>query len=160
MENEVLRKGGTDWMNLGLSRTKDGTVIVVSVDPRIEEFFKSQGKGKFDGLDAYGKEWFSPDPVRPVQVYRMEKGDINQATYSFGAVNQPLIVVKTNQVNLSFLRAVGISGQPIRVGIGGPSSASFLDDIKVRILSEAKRFIQDYIVPVSINLRIYSTNDY
>ena len=150
-----------DWVEYSISRTSDGSLhIWVRTVPQIENFIKSLGNGKVDPIGAYGTEWFSLDD-NDLTVHRTDKKTISGSTWTLDSVGTSIVSsaemgVKTN---LGFLKLVGI-GTPegVRFGVKGPFGIDFLTRFGREITNEARNFVQEYIVPVNISLKIYSRN--
>lgn len=151
---EQVVKGGVCWFEFGLKRGLKGLEVSVKTLPEVEAFVKSLGDGKFDPVEAYGRSWY---PLgHPLNVYRLET-DVQSAGFTLLNVTEGFKIYKTNKINLSFLRLVGI-GSPagVRFGTEGVHSRQFLKDIGVSIVNETRSLIHDYITPVHVNLRISS----
>jgi hypothetical protein len=59
------------------------------------------------------------------------------------------------KTNLGFLRVAGISSPDgLKFGVYGPFSKDFIDNFGREIVRETRNFVQQYILPVRINLRI------
>ena len=153
-------KGGICWFELSIERGKGGLELFVRADPRIEEFMTSLSGGKKDGIDLYGKSWF-PVGGKEIQVYRLETELPNleetPRNYVLSHPAEDLEFPRNDQVNLSFLRFVGIgSPEGIRFGITGPFSKEYVRKLSSTILTEVRNLVKEFIVPIHINLRISS----
>lgn len=165
-----VSKGGVCWAEFSLGRCPKGIDMTVRVLPQIEEFIKSLSGGKSEPSEAYGMEWFPIYPAGDIMVYRTDKKTIDGETWTIDKIAQPLIHIPnpreelvpegargnhSKKVNLSFLRIVGIGTvDGVRFGIHGPFSKDFIKQYGTDVIREMKTFVQQYIVPVTINLRI------
>ena len=153
-------KSGICWFELSIERGKGGLELFVRADPRIEEFMVSLSAGKNDIIDIYGKSWF-PIGERDIKVYRVETElsslDDAPKRYLICRPAENLEFPRNDQVNLSFLRFVGIgSPEGVRFGIAGPFSKEYVRKLSSTILTEVRNLVKEFIVPININLRISS----
>ena len=156
MQDSVV-KGGVCWFEMSINRTPGGTEFYFKSVPELEKYVASFGDGSYDLLDAYGREWL-PIGNDELKVYRIKKDVPGGSGYTFNKVAEPLgVVSREGIINLSFLRLVGI-GSPtgVRFSVPGPSSKSGLKQMSEDTIDYVKKFIQDYIIPVHLNLRISS----
>ena len=134
-----------------------GLRITIKADPCIESFFKEHCNGESDALDLYGRTWFSIDQENPIKVYRSQD-DPKGNDYTFGDVCGALGKnPKSGKVNLSFLKFVGIgSDNGVTFGISFPLSREFVLSFRQDLGMAIRAFVQDYIVPIHIELKIVS----
>lgn len=156
-ELEVV-KGGVCWIELALNRGPRGLVVHVKTVPEIEEFMKALGDAK-DAVEVYGRSWQPHAPTRDLEVYRQNNsltGD-QPLSYTISKPCEPLVDLKVERVNLSFLRFVGVGDpQGVCFVITEPFSEPYVTKLSRMLVLECKHFVQDFIVPVHINLRISS----
>lgn len=153
-EIEKLVKGGDCWFELAIDRTSKGIKVWARADPRIEEFFSKLGQGESDPLSHYEALWTPVPKEMPLRVYRLNDV-ISSENFNIDAVGGGL--GSTSIPNLSFLRIQGIGGQGISFTVNAPpSTPEYLRTITRVMLLRIKSIVNDYIVPVHINLRLSS----
>ncbi len=164
----TVSKGGVCWAEFILKRCPKGLDFTVRVLPEVEELIKSLTTGKKEPAEAYGMEWFPIEPAGDLMIYRTDKRSIEGDSWTIDKVAQPLLTVPdpraerdpyerlaAKKVNMSFLRIAGLSNpNGVRFGIHGPFSKDFIKQYGTDIIREMKNLVQQYIVPVNINLRI------
>lgn len=155
-----VTKGDICWFTMSITRGKEGLVVYVKVDPRIESFMASLGAGQKELAETYGAEWY-PIGEKPLEVYSLFR-DIKQSgnyTISVPGSSFTFRDKKTGdeKINLAFLRLVGIgSPEGVTFGMAGPFSRDYIRDIQTSVPKQVKSLIQEYVLPVNINLRISS----
>lgn len=171
----------TSWIKFTLERgsTKQafkdkGVGIRLNIKARagVEEFIKQLSGGRTTTVDAYGDAWHSEDE-NPLEVYILD--DVEHAdNYTLLAVGAPLLqypsvprrnsLSSLNEVsnqktiaNLSVLRLVGISKpEGVTIGVQGMYSGGYVQTLRTQFPAVTKQFLQDYIVPITLNLEIVS----
>lgn len=159
-ETETLVKGGTCWFTMSINRGKDGLVVYVKTDPRIEALFAGMSGGSKEPVEAYGAQWY-PIGEKKLEIHALLSDLQPSSTYVTSspgeALTIPLKGSGTERVNISFLRLVGIgSPEGVTFGIVGPFSREYIRDVQAKILKQVRNLIQDYVLPININLRISS----
>lgn len=168
--------GVSTWVDLRLTRGpikgskahSIGILLQIKAKPELEVFMQAAGQDKKVPVDAYGDLWQNcgtpgVDGLAPLEVYAIDE-PFHGRGYTLGQIALPLLAVDDGRlrvaeesINLSFLKLVGIS-QPngVTIGITGPYSGDYLNKLKLRLPAMLKQFLQDHIVPVTINLQITS----
>lgn len=151
-----VNKGGVCWLEIGAGRGKLGVKLYVKTDPRVEDFIKSLGTGKKDGVEVYGRSWTPVSPNKALEIYQYSNG-LQSESYTLDAPAETFRAPRCGRVNLSFLRIVGI-GEPegVSFGIVGPYSRPFIREALRDVTKEVRSLVRDYIVPFDINIRISS----
>lgn len=154
MDNIV--KGGVTWFELALGRSRAGLEVWVKAAPTLEDFMKGLSDGgKSEPTESFGRKWQPTGIGAELRVY-----NLNHPGYPKGGdytINKPGDYFDNDLVNLSFLRLVGISDPAgIRFIVTGPYSKMFIKDLSAKIIVETRGLIREYMVPVTINLRISS----
>jgi hypothetical protein len=154
----------------GSERNRIGLIVKVRTRPDVEEFISGLAQKQTVPVDHVGPDWQNCDSSdKPLYFYQIDSRlDPNQF-YSLDHITGPLLVVTNDRnvraglapanevVNLSFLRLVGVgSDSGIAVGIAGAYSGDYLRRVKALLPGAVKSFLQDYIVPVTINLQVIS----
>ena len=171
MENSWIDFTLTRGPIRGKERNRVGLIIKVKARPDLEEFMKGLAQGQKLPLDAIGDTWqnFNQDG-KPLEFYQMDNHRFeSNRIYSVDAVGQaPLIadgrnarnalsIATDDVVNLSFLRLVGISNENgVTVGIPGAYSGDYIRRLRGLLPTAVKLFLQDYVVPITINLQVIS----
>jgi hypothetical protein len=108
-----------------------------------------------DLVSRYGNKWIPVGDEKISVYYIGEQLDTNHVT--FNAVGQGLIA-RNGEMNLSFLRFKGISSpEGVKFVIVGPMGMSDARSMNGRVGAAAKQFFAEYLAPMSINLRVSST---
>lgn len=151
---EEVQKGGECWLQLSIARRAKGLEIFAKADPRVEEFIIALSvNGDYDQLEMLSRNWYSLDPEKPIQVYRLEKDLKPYVLLSVGASVRD----KFGNPNLSFLQFVGLSKpEGIKYGVAGPFNRSYARALSSDIAQSCRDLFKDYIVPIHINIRISS----
>lgn len=169
-----------DWVSVSISRgpikgpykNNIGLKINVKARPEIEDFMRKLADGRTVGIAAFGNEWI-PSTSTELLSYVIDR-DLSGKHYAFNNISGPLFVITgratrradgsiepaTERLNLSFLCLSGISQneEGLTFGIDGIYSADFIAKVKAELPIALKHFLNDYIVPLSINLSIVSKN--
>lgn len=150
-----VTKGGICWFEISFSRGRGGLEVAVKTVPQIEAFMKSLGEDH-GPMTAYGKNWHSLNG-KEIFIHGMTKVDFPSPNYAINRVAEPLESPKDGRINLSFLRMVGISEpQGVRFGVTGPFSKPYIRELSKKIAESTRALINDFIVPIHINLRLSS----
>lgn len=160
IQTDSIVKGSVTWFEMEIDRTRkgqNGLVFFVRTEPRIEELMRTLGRGT-DTIEAYGKTWFPVDQGQSIDVYRLERDNVSSPQYTINAPSEGLISTKDGRLNLSFLRFVGTSSpNGIKFGVEGIYTRDYVKEkLRPLILTQVRNFVQDYLVPFHINLRISS----
>jgi hypothetical protein len=156
----------------GKDRNKVGLIIQVKARPDIEDFLRGLAHGGKAGVDAYGDMWQNVASDKPLEYYHTDTRLESGRGYSLEHIGQAPLITNERQarnallngggpadevVNLAFLRLVGVSSpEGITVGITGAYSGEYLRRIKLLLPGAVKNFLQDYVVPITINLQVIS----
>ena len=153
-----VSKGGISWVEFSLGRNLKGLEVFVRAAPEIEAFIKSLGNGKTDPIENYGTEWF-PISTETLTVHRTDKSPVYGDSWTLDNPGESIVNHKELglKVNLSFLKLVGVGSlEGIRFGVKGPFGKNFIEQYGRDIVAETKKLVQQYIVPVHVNLKIFS----
>lgn len=149
----------------GPLRSTIGLIVRISVDPSVEEFMKLSSTGKIQPVEAHGPSWVPLNNGESLQVYATNKFNNGNPRYTLDHIGRPLLIdtrgvgdYSQSIPNLSFLKLVGI-GSPdgIAFGVAGAYSFDYAQTLKRVLLLEVQQFLRDYVVPLNINLKIYSS---
>jgi hypothetical protein len=157
---ETLVKGGICWFTMSITRGKNGLIIYTKTDPRIEDFFQSLGQGQKEPPEAFGPDWYAIN--KPLHVHGYYKAlPTMPIEYSVNMPGGPFTIRDKNRpievVNISFLRLIGIgSPEGVSFGVVGPFSRDYIRETQGKILRQVRNLVQEYVLPVNINLRISS----
>jgi hypothetical protein len=162
----------TNWVDLSISRgpirgdnrSRVGLIYRIKARPEIEEFMKGQSSGNKLLVEAISDAWTNVTPSNPVLEY-YDADIANGHGYTLTAIGgAPLITPDARRlvggqeeaVNLSFLKLAGISHPDgLVVGFAGAYSADYIvSRLRVKVAPAIKQFLEDYIVPITINLQI------
>lgn len=165
----------TAWVDYSIERgpvfgslgKQIGLRLRVKAKPEIEDFMRTSSNGKTSGVEAYGDGWLPLllDESSALEVYTVDIP--NGRGYTFNKVGAPLLIEGTKNryaldvedpakiINLSFLALVGISSERgVCFGIPGMYSAHYIKNLHNSMHAEIIRFLQDYVVPITMNLQI------
>jgi hypothetical protein len=155
----------------GKDRNKVGLIIQVKARPDIEDFLRGLAHGGRAGVDAYGDMWQNANGDKPLEYYHTDTRLESGRGYTLDGIGQAPLITNERQarnallnggvaddiVNLGFLRLVGVSSpEGVTVGIAGAYSGEYLRRIKLLLPGAVKNFLQDYVVPITINLQVIS----
>jgi hypothetical protein len=153
----------------GKERNKIGLIIRLQTRPDVEEFISGLVNGRRYQVDAVGEGWTNCNPeAAPLEVYEFENGSVEQRNYTLENVTGPLLIPQNDGrlriggtppelVNLSFLRVVGVSNPSgVVIGLPGAYSSEYVKRVRNTFPSAVKQFLQDYLVPITINLQVLS----
>lgn len=155
MEDIVeVSKGGICWFEMSINRGAKGMELFVRAAPQIEAFMKNLG-GEKEQVAMYGRDWIAVGG-KDLEIYGIGKIG-NGQTYALSRPAEGFDNPKDGRVNITFLRLVGISEPAgVRFLITEPVSKQYIKGISARLIGEVKNFVRDFIVPVTVNLRISS----
>lgn len=151
----------------GGNRNKIGLLIHVKTRKEIEEFMSGMSQGRQMPIDAHGDGWYNIGEG-PLEYYESETRLDGQRIYTLDSLGGPPLINQNEQrllrggvpdelVNLAFLRLVGISSENgVTIGLSGAYSNEYLRRFRGQLPTAAKQFLQDYIVPITINLQVIS----
>jgi hypothetical protein len=156
----------------GKDRNRIGLIIRIRARRDVEEFMSGLAQGRRLQVEAVGDMWQNCTPeAGPLEFYETDGKFDAARSYSLDHVAAaPLIqqevrglraAVIPNQndetVNLAFLRLVGISNESgVTIGLVGPYSNDYIRRMKLLLPKALTQFLQDYIVPITVNLQIIS----
>ncbi len=165
-------EGNSDeWVGLKIARGVRGSKnislsLTIKGHPDLEEYMSNLANKEVSPVSAYGDLWESLDN-KALEVYNIERSFPSQL-YSLESVGLALLpnfaadygkkaVSSPDLANISFLKLVGISRpEGVTVGIVGPYSADYIYKFKQLWPGAVRQFLQDYIVPITINLSVVS----
>lgn len=165
-------------INRGPIRGKDRNKIGLSVKIRtrrdVEEFISSLQQGRRFPVDNIADGWYNCNTDIPsLEVYDVGKVE-GHKLYTLDGVGQPPLITQQHvindralrglptapaeeQVNLSFLRLVGSSGENgITIGFPGAYSFDYIKRLQTMWMRAVDQFLHDYVVPITINLHTIS----
>lgn len=160
----------------GELKNRVGMKLTVKARPELEQFMQQMSSGKTVPVNSFSEDWVRVPKGLPLDVYAIDFG-YNSKLYTLNAIGGPLLIdpnqgdgdgqvlrravpgqaarAPEQQVNLSFLTLAGISGDPgITIGLSGVYSWEYIQNARNTIPAVIRQFLQDYIVPVTINLSI------
>jgi hypothetical protein len=171
------------WVSLRLTRGpirgKDrnliGLILRIQARREVEEFMSGLAGGRRSPLDVVGDGWhtISLDGA-PLEFYDAEFRSPQNQSYTLNGIGLPVLLQNRDrddvqrppreiarqldeQVNLSFLRLVGISEDSgVSVGLAGAYSEEYFRKLKAVFMPAATQFLRDYLVPITINLHVVS----
>ena len=155
----------------GDNKNRVGLILQVRARPDVEEYLRGLADGRRVLVEAMGDAWVNCTPnTGALEAYDLEL-NANSRLYTLSAVGAGLIIDENingqlrnriaqnndERINLSFLRLVGI-GNPdgISVGLLGAYSHDYVMKVKNILPQAVKQFLQDYLVPITVNLQIVS----
>lgn len=150
------------WFEIRVRHKAASVEVWLRAHPSIEEFFEGLSNGGTDSLESYGRFWSSPKPETPQRVYKM--GREVDGGYNY-ALNNPSGMLESDRdgnpaPNISFLRLVGI-GTPegVKFLINTPIHIAGLRALESKLANAVRLFANDYIVPVSIHLKLVGNEE-
>jgi hypothetical protein len=157
---EVVEKGGINWLDFSLRRRSGGVELRFRADPKLEEFMASLHETSPENLVNYGRTW-RPIGSDVIMVRPIEKQLQGISGYRFQDVCGNLVAGRPTPlnpegagINLSWLQFVGIS-DGLSFLIDGPFQRSYIKDVLPQLIgSGVKKFIGDFITEVGMNVRI------
>jgi hypothetical protein len=151
----------------GKDRNKIGLIVRVKARRDVEEFMSNLAQGRRMPVDAMGDVWQNcNEDGAPLEYYETDNRFESNRHYSLDFVSGPLLVqpnagssrlsLNTEEVvNLAFLRLAGISmDSGVSIGLAGAYSNDYIKRVKLALPGAVKQFLQDYIVPVTLNLQV------
>lgn len=179
MNVEMTSMSG-NWVDICIERgpvngnlkNRVGLRLHIRANEELEQFMRNISKGKTVPVEALTEDWLRI-PQDKLHAYTASF-DSHPQEYSLSAIGAPLLiesqgegedeppnalirrrVEKSTIVNLSFLTLVGISKEEgITLGISGVYSFEYIQNVRNLIPQAIKKFLHDYLVPVTINLSI------
>lgn len=155
----------------GKDRNRVGLLVRVRARRDVEDFMSALGQNRRVQVDAVGDGWQNCGlEGGSLEFYDADTRFDGQRIYTLDNIAGPLIINPVNDrharlavapqediVNLSFLRLAGISDESgVTVGLIGAYSGDYLKRMKNMLPNAIKQFLQDYIVPMTINLQVIS----
>lgn len=179
IEDKVeLTNSGIPWFKLSIRRgtlngplrSIVGLTLHIQANSEIEKWMQTYSGGQKIDVGAQGSLWVPINPEVPLEIYKFRKSFpapaaagsnmnypgqgllLNEAPEFDGPVGQNGLVA-----NLAILRIVGI-GNPegVQFGLTGPYSKPYVKNASAAIIAEVRKFIEEYMTPININLRITS----
>lgn len=168
---------GAPWIDCTLSRGpirgKDrntvGLILRVQARSEVEDFIRNLANSHTMPVDQYpGDIWTSVGNSERLQAYDVSGAIRSSGSgYTLEGVNGGLLVrspearalrnngAEYDQVNLAFLTIVGLTNG-ITIGIPGAYSTDYVLKFRSMLPQAVKKFLADYLVPVTINLQVIS----
>lgn len=175
----VISKGGETKIQFTLRRSGHGLTIWVKTHPSVEELMKSLGNGELSDVRTYGRHWTPIPKESELQVYHMETGSMQGATWRLDKVGgqilspimddapiphntgaptftrHPTNWTSAQIANLSFLRLVGVSeGVGVTFGVHGVFTFDQLASMKDKLTEGCKGLCKAYLTPVNYTVGI------
>lgn len=151
----------------GKDRNNIGLILRVQARAEVEDFMRNLTSGQQLSVDQYpGEPWTVVGSGGPLMVYDVG-GLIRYSTpYGFEGPGSGLLIKSQearalrgnpdfDMVNLSFLTVVGLT-EGVSIGIPGAFSTEYITRFRALLPQAIKKFLVDYLVPVTINLQIIS----
>lgn len=177
-EKVELTNSGVSWFKLSIRRgtlhgplrSIIGLTLHVHADPMVEKFMQTYSNDQKIDVSAIGALWVPTNPEQSLEVYKFRKN----FPVSLGGgsnLNYPGSGLLLNEVpdfegpqgpnglvaNLALLRIVGISRpEGVQFGLSGPYSKQYVKSASSAIIAEVRKFIEEYLTPINVNLRITS----
>lgn len=155
----------------GEIRSKVGLVIKIKARRDVEDFMSNLAEGRRMLVEAVSDSWINcKSGAGPLEYY--DAAIQASRNYTFAAIGQGLIinndgaaparrvlaVAAEEQINLSFLLLAGISNPDgVTIGLSGAYSSDYVNKIKSSLPAAIKQFLQDYLVPMTVNLHIIAS---
>jgi hypothetical protein len=165
-----LAKRGETVLQMSLGRGPKGLKVKVKAHNLIESLMQNwaprakmrEGQTEADPLivpvSSYDRYW---TPIGEGDLLTYAVGEVSgpfpyaNGQYSLAAFGQPLRLERSDTINLSFLRLVGISsGSGVGFYVNGIYSLPEARKIKESIEMAAVRFYTDYLLPVNLELSL------
>lgn len=174
-DNPTITQSGEQWMFLSLTPHRLGLLVDVRVHTLVEEFMSSLGAGVKDSLKHEPDlrrlveppmvaipGWVPAADGAPLLIYRQDKNIIQDPRYGGNfTISSPStsLVYDEDNINLSFLRLVGISTGIQFVVTTDIFPIQFRRELKGRIGRAFKQFCLDYIRPIKVTLVVTGRED-
>lgn len=164
---EIIKQGET-CISVAFQRSQGGLTISVHAIPPIEEFMSILAEGETKEVKTFGRYW-SPigkegKPLMSYQTFtKMEPIYANtRDVFVFDKCGAPIMEVvnsmggtPTYQVNMSFLRLVGISEGPgVSFGVKGVYTMEAVRTMRARIAEGARLFYVTYLQPIHLTASV------
>ena len=154
--------GWTTWCDVNIRSDRDGTLVRVKADPRIETLTSKLGEGVCDTLEAYGRSWVSANTAVPLSVYKYAKPlevfqpDGRGCPYTLKTVGGAF-EDDAGLINLSFLRIKGVSGADgITFRVTHPIGLPKAKRLKQLILDAVRQFVLDHLISYQLSFKLVS----
>lgn len=168
LEEVSVVKSGEKCITINLDRSELGICVHVHALPRVEEFMRALGTGeKVDAL-GIGRYWAPVDGEDRLLAYVTQPlPELRTTGINMEALGNLLLrdvdergrVLAKPEVNISFLRLVGISDpMGVKFGLKSPISTGGLRKLRDQIGEAARRFYLDYLRPIDVAV-IVSTQE-
>jgi hypothetical protein len=165
-----VRRGPTT----GNLKTNIGLIVTVKAEPIIEEFMKTASLGNTINISEFGVDWCSLNS-EPLEIYDIAENaalHLDNSNFTIFAPNRKLLLggdlrdegeidfidkrnPNSRMVNLSFLRFAGISKPDgVSFGVTGAHSKLFIQEFATKSIKAAKYLVEEYIVPINLNVRL------
>lgn len=144
-----------------LRRAQKGLTVTIRTAPEIEDLIRSWGEGDPSDIKLYGRHWTPLEEGTALLVYPIEKSpgplQHEKGVYRLDTPGCPLWT-PPNQVNLSFLRLVGISSG-VAFRVAGVFETDQLRDLEEHIKFAVKRFYVAFMKPVTLTLTLMTKEE-
>lgn len=151
----------------GKSRNTIGLILRVQARNEVEEFMRNLSNGQKMETDQYpGDPWTLIGESKNLELYDVGGIVHRPQGYAFDGPNSGLLSKSAESrairnggeldtANLSFLSVVGLS-EGVSIGIPGAYSTEYITKFRSLLPQAVKKFLADYLVPVSISLQVIS----
>jgi hypothetical protein len=155
----AISKNGENPIQISLDRSYIGLTVEVKTTRSVEEFMKSLGGGAHLPVETMGRYWQHPVVGQKLLAYELTANVDVSRVFELGCVGHPLLHHDTGQVNLSFLRLIGVSeGVGVKFGVKGVFSWDSVHELRDMLGKAVKQFYIDYMKPMHLTVMI-STQD-
>ncbi len=157
MESSVLQKGEKVLL-IRLDQKKEGIELYAQAHPMVESFFKEMSVKEQEVSGQGNGLWYNPTGGS-LRLYSLsgQRGSFTNPNYTFEYPGYSLTAEEVGLnhtcVNLSFLRIKGIT-DGITLGIKTVMSLSGRREYRDMVHMGMKRFVRDFLVPVTLELEI------
>lgn len=159
MQELAVNSKGIDWLLLEVGWSKEGIKLVIKIDPRVEEYFKTISNGNTSLISAYGgKDWSPVSGGAQLESYGISEEMFHHTRFfCMGYPGYPMFLdAFPNKVNLSFLHLVGASeGKEFIVRT--PVSKSGKKDLKMVIEYGMQEFVKEYMMYGKMVIKVSSS---
>lgn len=167
-------KSGENVIQTTISRSQDGLSLNVWAHPKVEDFIRSLGTGEHVDIQTLGRHWSSKDKEK-LYVYNLSPDKssgsaIAKMPFVLNCPGRSLLDAENGgeerdgavgglqllsdriypyQINISFLRLVGISeGSGVAFTVKGVVSRSGITQLSESIEKATKLFYQEFLKPI------------
>lgn len=164
-------KRGESCVSLSFRRNMAGLSLSVKTHPGIETFFRSLSTGEFSDVTGIGRHWIPIGGV-PLRIHNLVEQVPTISIEAgrrirFDRPGQQLLApsgatspdgVPLQDVNLSFLRLIGISeGAGVTFTVRGVYSEQAVNQMRDTLAEAAKKFYQTFMKPINLTVSIVTS---